>query len=97
MVIGHSHHGYPSGHNTCTALIEMYDSTVEALERGELSGVMLVDLSAAFDCVDHCLLLEKMKILGFSNGCISWCRSYLEERKQCVYIEGAQSDFVGLI
>ena len=91
-----SHHGYRSGHNTCTALIEMYDSWVEALERGELSGVMFVDLSAAFDCVDHSLLLEKMKLLGFSSACISWCDSYLVGRKQCVYIEGALSEFLGI-
>ena len=55
---------------------------------------MLVDLSAAFDCVDHGLLLEKMKIMGFDKSCIQWCKSYLSNRYQCVYIEGAQSDFL---
>ena len=55
---------------------------------------MLVDLSAAFDCVDHGLLLEKMKIMGFDKCCIQWCKSYLSNRYQCVYIEGAQSDFL---
>ena len=53
-----SHHGYRAGHNTCTALIELYDSWMEAVERGKLSCVMLIDLSAAFDCVDHALLFE---------------------------------------
>ena len=89
-----SHHGYRAGHSTCTALIELYDSWMEAVERGELSGVMLIDLSAAFDCVDHALLLEKMRVLGFNDSSIRWCQSYLSNRRQCVSIEGAQSEFL---
>ena len=91
-----SHHGYRSNHNTCTALIELYDSWVEALEREELSGVFLVDLSAAFDCVDHSLLLQKMEVLGFNKKAVDWSRSYLDNRQQCVSIEGCQSDFLGV-
>ena len=91
-----NHHGYRTGHNTCTALIQLYDSWVEALEREEVSGVMMVDLSAAFDCVDHPLLLEKLKLLGFDEKCINWCKSFLQSRYQCVYIEGAQSEFLSV-
>ena len=89
-----SHHGYRMGHNTCTALLELYDNWVEALERGQLAGVMLVDLSAAFDCVDHKLLAEKMKILGFDSESVMWCKDYLRDRYQYVYIDGAQSGFL---
>ena len=89
-----SHHGYRAGHNTCTALIELYDSWLEAMERGDLSGVMLIDLSAAFDCVDHSLLVAKLKLFGFNDSCLNWCQSYLRNRKQCVSIEGCQSDFL---
>ena len=60
-----SHHAYRSGHNTTTALIQMYDTWVNAFEDGELSGVCLLDMSAAFDIVDHDLLLKKMKLYGF--------------------------------
>ena len=88
-----SHHGYRVGHNTCTALLELYDGWVEALERGELAGVMFVDLSAAFDCVDHNLLIEKMKILGFDCKSVMWCSDYLKDRYQSVYIDGAQSKY----
>ena len=54
-----SHHGHRVIHNTCTTLLEVYDGLVDALEWGELSGVILIDLSTAFDCVDHQLLLRK--------------------------------------
>ena len=89
-----NHHGYRLGHSTCTALIQLYDTWVEAWERGELSGVMLVDLSAAFDCVDHDLLLEKIRLLGFDDKSVDWCQSYLDSRYQCVSIEGAESEFL---
>ena len=55
-----SHHGSRSGHSTCTALIEMYDSWMESIEQDEMAGVMMIDLSAAFDLVDHPLLLKKL-------------------------------------
>ena len=91
-----SHHGYRASHNTCTALIELYDSWVEALERGELSGVCLVDLSAAFDCVDHSLLLKKMEVMGFDSKAVDWSRSYLANRQQCVIIDGSLSEFLSV-
>ena len=90
-----SHHGYKSGQSTFTALIELYDSWVEALKSGELSRVMLVDLSAAFDCVvDHSLLLKKMKVMEFDNHCVKWCLNYLTNRYQSFHIDGAQSEFL---
>ena len=42
-----SHHGSRPYHNTCTALIEMHNSWIESVERGEMTGVVLLDLSAA--------------------------------------------------
>ena len=53
-----NHHGFCAGHNTTTALIQMYDSWIEALEKREYSGVCLLDMSAAFDMVTHPLLTE---------------------------------------
>ena len=46
-----SHHGFRPGHNTTTALIQMYDSWIEAVDRDELVGVCMLDMSAAFDVV----------------------------------------------
>ena len=60
-----SHHGFRSGHNTCTALIEMYDTWIDAIENEEIVAVIFIDMSAAFDVVDHTILLEKLKLYGF--------------------------------
>ena len=86
-----SHHGSRAGHSTTTAIIEMYDSWINGMEQNEMSAVMMLDLSAAFDLVNHNLLLEKLKLMGFSNEVIKWFESYLENRSQVVYVDGKLS------
>ena len=91
-LIHENHHGSRKGHSTTTAMIEMYSTWLEAHEKGEISGVMMLDLSAAFDLVNYDILLQKLRIMGFGNGALSWFRSYLMDRSQCVYIDGKTSD-----
>ena len=86
-----NHHGFRSYHTTTTGLIQLYDSWVEAIERKEFAGVCFLDLSAAFDIVDHPLLLQKLGLYGFSDTSLQWVNSYLSGRSQTVYIEGTQS------
>ena len=87
-----SHHGFRSSHSTVTALVEMYDQWIEAFEHDKLSAVVMLDLSAAFDVVDHEILIQKLEIYGFEECYISWFRSYLSGRSQQVYVEGSLSD-----
>ena len=61
-------HGSRQGHNTATALVQMYDHWVELVEAGMMVGVNVIDFSAAFDMVDHQLLLEKLELFGFDGG-----------------------------
>ena len=82
-----NHHGFRAGHSTTTGLIQMYDAWVEALDRDQYTGACFLDLSAAFDIVDHPLLLEKLKLYGFSDTALPWFDSYLSGRAQAVYIE----------
>ena len=86
-----NHHSYRQHHNTTTALIQMYDTWIKAVDEGELAGVCLLDMSAAFDIVDHGLLLEKLELYGFNNDALSWIQSYLCDREQCVSIDGCLS------
>ena len=60
-----SHHGFRQKHNTCTALIQMMDTWTEAFDQEQISGVLMLDMSAAFDLVDHALLVDKLKVYGF--------------------------------
>ena len=50
--------------------------------------VMMIDLSAAFDLVDHPLLLQTLKLLGFDHHAVMWMWSYLTGRLQSVYVDG---------
>ena len=89
-----NHHGSRKGHSTATALIQMYDTWTKAVEEGNMAGVMMVDLSAAFDMVDHALLLDKLKLLGLDKQALQWVGSYLAGRAQCVCVDGQLSPFI---
>ena len=91
-----NHHGFRSLHSTATCLIQMYDKWVEATEEKKYTGVCLLDLSAAFDIVDHSLLLEKLKLYGFDVMSVNWIKSYLDGRQQSVYIDGKMSKVLPL-
>ena len=56
-----------------------------------MAGVCLIDMSAAFDLVDHNLMIEKMSIYGFSESTCLWFLNYLSNRRQCVSINGVVS------
>ena len=86
-----NHHAYRAGHNTTTALIQMYDVWLKSLEDGELAGVCFLDMSAAFDIVDHPLLIKKLELYGFESSMVMWITSYLTDRSQCVSIDGCLS------
>ena len=90
-LLNSSHHAYRAHHNTTTALIEMYDGWVNSMESGKQTGICFLDLSAAFDVVNHSLLLEKLALYGFDYGMINWLHSYLSSRSQCVLINGCLS------
>ena len=87
-------HGYRKNLSTQTALLQMYDRWVRAAAGGQLSGVVLLDLSAAFDLVDSDLLLQKLKAYGFDDDSLLWVHSYLTNRYQAVWIDHALSDFL---
>ena len=83
-----SHHGGRAWHSTTTAIIEMYDQWMEAVDKGNMAGCIMLDLSAAYDLADHDLILKKLELYGFEESSISWMKSYLSNRSQCVYIDG---------
>ena len=86
-----AHHGFRSLHNTSTALLQMFDTWLEALENNEISAVIMLDLSAAFDVVDHHILLRKLALYGLEPATVEWFASYLSDRSQCVFVDGSLS------
>ena len=86
-----NHHGFRNNCNTTTALLQMYDMWIEAMDRGELTGVVFLDQSAAFDMVNFEILLNKLSVYGFDEKSCSWFKSYLSERSQSVCVDGTCS------
>ena len=76
-----NHHGFLGNHSTATALIQLYDMWLSASEDTELSAALLLDLSAAFDIVDHKILLNKLRSYNFSESSVLWFESYLKDRQ----------------
>ena len=67
-----NHHGFRANHSVTTTILQLYDTWMDALNNGELVGLSLVDLSAAFDCVDVDLLLAKTELYNFSRHTRQW-------------------------
>ena len=87
-------HGFRRNRSTQTALLTMYDRWVRAASIGHVSGVVLIDLSAAFDLVDHNILLNKLRIYGVKDEFLRWIESYLCDRNQSVWIDHVLSTFL---
>ena len=90
-------HGSRSGHNTSTALNQLYDRWVEQVEAGNMVGVLFCDQSAAFDLCDHEILIEKLRLMGVENSALGWIRSYLSQRKQSCFVDGELSAPLNLL
>jgi hypothetical protein len=83
---------YRAYHSTETAVLSVHNDLVCATDRGHVSSLMLLDLSAAFDTVDHKLLLTVLA----SRFCVhdvalNWFRSYLSDRHQTFHFSGKAS------
>ena len=86
-----NHHGFRAHHSVTTAILQMYDTWMNAIENGEMVGLTLVDLSAAFDCVDVNLLLAKTELYNFSRHTQQFIWSFMTSRHQVTEIEGSTS------
>ena len=81
-----SQHGFREMRSTMTALTEVQKQWAENTENKEKTGILMWDLSAAFDCLDINILCEKLKQYGFAEHTVKWFRSFLSKRSQRVKI-----------
>ena len=74
--------GFRKGYNTETCLMSMVECWKKALDKNQIGGALLTDLSKAFDCINHELLIAKLAAYGFDRSSLSFIFSYLSNRKQ---------------
>ena len=87
---------YRKFHSTETALLKVHNDICLSVDSGNYVLLILLDLSAAFDTIDHKILLQRLSHLGISDVVLKWFTSYLMQRDQCVKINNNISDNIEL-
>jgi len=76
---------YRKKHSTETAMLRVWSDVLTSADVREVTLLGLLDLSAAFDCVDHDILLHGLEVaFGLTNTALKWIRSFLTDRTQQV-------------
>ena len=83
---------YRDKHSTELALIKVQNDILSALDAGSSAILLMLDLSAAFDTIDHDIMLSRLcNVYGITGDALDWFRSYLSGRIQRVVIEDSVS------
>ena len=86
-----SQYGFRKLHSTEYASLELVDRISQYLDNGKLTVTVYLDLSKAFDTINHEILLKKLEYYGFTDTPLKWFRSYLHNRQQYVFFNGCCS------
>ena len=81
---------YRKHYNANHVLISLIENWKKSLDNNEIVGAVFMDLSKAFDCIPHKLLIAKMEAYGFSQDFLTFLYSYPKRRKQYVNINSSQ-------
>ena len=83
---------YRKHHSTETALLKVQNDILQSLDKNNATVLVMLDLSAAFDTIDHATLINRLEnLFGLAEKPLTWVKSYLSDRYQTVYIDGKLS------
>ena len=82
-----NHHGFLPNRNTTTTILQIYDNWLKSAERKEINATVFIDMSSAFDVINHSILLQKLSLYGFSEEAVGFFRSYLANRVEVVQVQ----------
>ncbi|CAH2108870.1 unnamed protein product [Euphydryas editha] len=85
--------GFRTGHSTVTALLKVSEDIRFAMDNRNLTIVVLLDFSNAFNSVDFDILLVILRSLNISSSACNWFDSYLRGRSQCVHLGENRSNW----
>jgi len=86
-----SQYGFRKKHSTELAALEFVDRIAKDMDKNKVPLSIFIDLSKAFDTLDHTILIEKLKYYGVEGSALCWFQSYLSNRKQKVDYNGIMS------
>ena len=87
-----SQYGFRKLHNTSFATMDFLDNVANSVDNGEFAFGVFIDLSKAFDTINHDLLLTKLAHYGIKDNVLNWFRCYLTNRRQYVKWNNSTSD-----
>ena len=96
-ILSNRQFGFRKKHSTKLALISLTEEIRRALDAGNFSCGVFIDLKKAFDTVNHDILLRKMELYGIRGIANQWFRSYLSNRTQFVSYSGSKSSFRNIL
>ena len=88
--------GFQKGHSTEHAILHLIDQINNNFENNEYTLGVFIDLSKAFDTVDHQILLKKLNLYGINDINIHWFESYLTNRKQFLTFNNKNTPFANI-
>lgn len=83
--------GFRPGYSCETALLNITDDIVGAADVGQLTALVLLDYTKAFDTISHAMMIAKLHYIGFDQGALSLIKDYLHNRTQLVKVSGLMS------
>ena len=90
-------YGFRKGHSTQQCLLAMLEKWKRSVDSGKAFGALLTDLSKAFDCLDHELLIAKLNAYGFSLPALRLIHDYLSHRKQRTRVNNSYSEWLAVM
>ena len=90
-ILSNSQFGFRPGRSVSDQLLLAYDTVTRGYDQGDIVDVLLLDFAKAFDKVSHEILLMKLFQLGIRGTLLNWIRSFLNERKFYVTVQGSNS------
>ena len=89
--------GFQNGHSTEHAVVDLVDKILKGFDQNNFTLGVFIDLSKAFDTVNHKILIRKLELYGVKNSYLKWFQNYLSDRKQGVSYPGGISKLMNIV
>ena len=90
-ILYHDQFGFRKGHSTSHALFHLVNNVSSAIDHNEITAGVFLDLSEAFDTLNHEIPFSKLEHYGIRGLALQWLKSYFLNHKQFVYYENVSS------
>ena len=93
-ILYNGQYGFRPGRSTIDALTQFTADVLPSLDRKDFCLSVFLDLSKAFDTINHCTLFDKLKHYGIRGKALDWFKSYLDQRRQYVCYGESKSNLL---